>query len=228
MAKEPVQYRLEESVAVIQLDDGKANALSYPVLEALEAALDRADADAAKAMVLAGREGKFCAGFDLKVMNESIEAATRMMARGGRIALRLYDAPRPLVMAVTGHALAMGAILLFTADQRIGAEGGFKIGLNEVAIGLPVPEFALILAQDRLSRRHMVRATCDAEIYDPRGAVDAGFLDRVVPPERVVSAAIAHAQALAGTLNPEAHRITKRSVRGATLERLAQSLRLEG
>jgi enoyl-CoA hydratase len=102
-----------------------------------------------------------------------------------------------VVIGCTGHALAMGAVLLTSADSRIGAQGEFKIGFNEVAIGMATPVFLLEFARARLSKRHFLRATVQAEIYDPSGAVDAGFLDRVVQPERVFEEAIAEAVRLA-------------------------------
>jgi len=224
MSNEAVRYTLDESIAVIRLDDGKVNALSHAVLDGLHAALDRAEKDDAKAVVLAGREGRFSAGFDLSVMSEGIESANRLASKGGELAIRLYDSPRPVVLAVTGHALAMGAILLMSADERIGADGPFKIGLNEVAIGMALPEFALIFAEARLSRRHLIRATSSAEIYTPAEAVDAGFLDRVVAPADVLSEAIARARSMAETLDETAHKKTKRALRKPDVERLRHSL----
>jgi len=224
MSNEVVHYTLDESIAVIRLDDGKVNALSHAVLDGLHAALDRAEKDEAKAVVLAGREGRFSAGFDLSVMSEGIESANQLACKGGELAICLYDSPRPVVLAVTGHALAMGAILLMSADERIGADGPFKIGLNEVTIGMTLPEFALILAEERLSRRHLFRATSAAEIYTPIGAIDAGFLDRVVAPEDVLSEAIARARSMAETLDETAHRNTKRALRKTDVERLRHSL----
>ncbi|MFV2071948.1 MAG: crotonase/enoyl-CoA hydratase family protein [Thermoanaerobaculales bacterium] len=222
--KAAVQYRLEGPIAVIRLDDGKVNALSHPVLDALHASLDRVEQDGAKAVVLVGREGRFSAGFDLAIMNEGIGSANRLALKGGELAIRIYDSPRPVVLGVSGHALAMGAILLMAADERIGADGPFKIGLNEVAIGMTLPEFALTFAEERLSRRHLVRATSAAELYSPADAVDAGFLDRVVAAEDVVSEAIARARSMADTLDAVAHERTKRLLRQASIERLRRSL----
>ncbi|MDH3705805.1 MAG: crotonase/enoyl-CoA hydratase family protein [Acidimicrobiia bacterium] len=166
-------------VALLTMDDGKANALSHAMIDALDAGLDRAEADAS-ALVLAGREGRFSAGFDLSVMQAGPEAARALVAAGGRLCARLYTLPVPVVVACTGHALAGGALLVLSGDHRVGAAGDFKIGLNEVAIGLPLPQFAIDLAEQRLSRRHVTRATVLAHIYPPDEAVDAGYLDSVV------------------------------------------------
>ncbi|MEO8602403.1 MAG: crotonase/enoyl-CoA hydratase family protein, partial [bacterium] len=143
---ELVRYERRDSLALITLDDGKANALSPAVVAAANAAFDRAEAEAVSAVVLSGRAGRFSAGFDLSVMTAGLEALFSLVKSGAELALRLYLFPRPVVIACTGHALAAGAVLLCAADRRIGTAGEFKIGLNEVAIQLPLPVFALELA----------------------------------------------------------------------------------
>jgi enoyl-CoA hydratase len=220
LADHAVEYAVKDGVGVLRLDDGKANALAPSVLDELHAGLDRALAETTGAIVLLGRAGRFSAGFDLSVMRQGPKAVVGMVGRGAELALRIYDCPVPVVIGATGHALAMGAVLLLAADERIGAEGDFKIGLNEVAIKMTLPEFAIVLAEERLSRRHLQRAINQAEIYSPRDAVDAGYLDRVVAPERVESEAISRAQILAGMLDPKAHRETKRALRRVALGRL--------
>src|SRR5687767_1064966 len=162
------------------MDDGKANALSKPMIEALLAALTRAESEAG-AMVLAGRPDKFCAGFDLRVMMSGPDAAKDLLRAGSELLLRLYGATIPLVIACTGHAMAGGALVVLTGDHRIGASGAFKIGLNEVSIGLPVPVLAMELARDRLVKTELHHATLGARIYDPDAALRAGYLDEVVP-----------------------------------------------
>jgi enoyl-CoA hydratase len=126
-------------------------------------------------------------------------------------------------MACSGHALAMGAVLLLGADFRIGVAGDFKIGLNEVAIRMTLPHFAVEIARDRLSRRHLQRSVIQAEIYTPEGAVDAGYLDRVVPAERLAEEAMAEAERLAA-LPRGAFSETKRRVRAPGIERIRSSL----
>jgi enoyl-CoA hydratase len=220
---EVASFELQHGVALIRVDDGKANVMSLANQSALHAALDRAE-KAAKSVVLAGRPGRFSGGFDLAVMSSGDAGAVREMVRGGgELALRLYEFPLPVVAACTGHAIAMGAVLLLASDTRIGVRGDFKIALNEVAIGLTLPMFAVELAQDRLSRRHLQRATTLAEVYDPAGAVGAGFLDRIVAPEALEKEAIAEARRYEG-LDLRAHQGTKRNLRGGTLERIRASL----
>ena len=174
--------------------------------------------------MLVGRPGRFCAGFDLGVMREGGPSAAKELVTGGaRLALRLARHPGPVVIACTGHALAMGAVLLTVADSRIGALGDFKIGFNEVAIGMATPVFLVEFARGRLSNRHFLRATVHAEIYDPTGAVDAGFLDRAVEPDRVLDEAIAEAERLA-KLPRAAYLRTRSSVVAKRLEEIEATL----
>ena len=215
-------YTLEQSVAVVRMDDGKANALSVEMIEALLGALTRAEGEAS-AMVLAGRPDKFCAGFDLRVMMSGPDNARALLKQGSALLLRLYGATLPLVIACTGHALAGGALVVLTGDHRIGAAGAFRIGLNEVTIGLPVPVLAMELARDRLAPAELTRATLLAQIYAPDEAARAGYLDAVVPAEQVVPQAIEAATRLGGLGKP-AFRATKTRLRGATIDHITRTL----
>jgi enoyl-CoA hydratase/carnithine racemase len=170
---------------------------------------------------LVGREGRLCAGFDLSVMTGGPDAARELVAKGGNLLLRIYQHPQPVVIAVTGHALAAGALLVLACDVRIGADVPAKIGLNETSIGMPLPLFALALAEDRLATAELTRATLGAEIYDPHGAVTAGYLDRVVPAGAVVDEAVAEARRLAA-YRPQAYAQTKEVLRGPTVRRVVE------
>lgn len=218
-----ISFGLAGPVAVIDIDDGKANALGFELLDALDAALDRAEAEA-EAVAVVGRPGKFSAGFDLSVMTSGPDQARGLLGRGAELGMRLYEFPQPVVLGVTGHALAMGGILLCCADIRIGADGPFKLGLNEVAIGMPVPAFAVELCRDRLSKRSFTRAIQLARIHDPAEALEAGFLDEVVGPDRVRDRAVEVATELAGTLHRGPFRATRRTIRAELAGRLRTSL----
>jgi enoyl-CoA hydratase len=207
MTTDAVRYELRDAIALITFDDGKANAVSPALLAAANQALDRAEREA-QAVLLTGRPGRFSAGFDLSVMTGGIDAMRALVLGGAEFALRMYAFPRPVVIACSGHALAAGAVFLCSADQRLGAEGAFKIGLNEVAIQLPLPEFAMELARERLSPRFFSQSVTQARIYDPTGAREAGFLDEVVPAEQLLDAALQRAAQLAKLPDP-AFRLTK-------------------
>ncbi len=207
MTDEKVHYTLENRIARIQLDDGRANSLSLEVLIAVNQQLDRAEKEA-DAVVLVGRDGRFCAGFDLGTLGSGPEAANELVLAGAELLLRLAELPIPVVAACTGHAIAAGALLLLASDLRVGSRGEFKIGLSEVTLGMTLPIFALELARERLSKRHYARATQMAEIYTPSGALDAGYLDQLAEPSEVLKSARAEAARLAELKQP-AFRLTK-------------------
>jgi len=215
-------YALDGSTAVVTMDDGKANALSNEMIDQLLAALTRAEGEA-KAMVLAGRPEKFCAGFDLKVMMSGPANATALLTKGSELLLRLYAAKVPLVIACTGHALAGGALVVLTGDLRIAAAGAFKIGLNEVQIGLPVPVLAMELARDRLVKPELDRATLMATIYSPEDAELAGYVDAVVALGELLATAKAEAARL-GAFSQQAFRATKQRLRGQTLKYIRETM----
>lgn len=222
MAQEDVHYELRGAVAVVRLDDGKANALSPARIEALQGALDRAEKQAG-AVLIVGRPGRFSGGFDLDAMRAGADSARALVRSGAELFLRIFAFPCPIVVACTGHAVAAGAIALLAADARLGADGEFKIGLSEVAIGMTLPIFAIELARHRLSKRHLTRATLQAELYAPTAAVDAGFLDRVTPAEDLFETAFAEAAHLSQLARP-AFRNTKAKVRAATIGYIRETL----
>jgi enoyl-CoA hydratase len=219
---ELVHYELDGAIASIAIDDGKLNVFSIAMLNALHSALDRAESDGA-VVLLRGREGCFSAGFDMKVFGEGPEPILEMLTLGATLAERVLSFPRPVLVACSGHAIAAGTFLPLAADVRIGIDGPFRIGLNEVAIGLTVPSFAIELARGRLAPAHFDAAVVGARMYDPAGAVEAGFLDRVVAADELDEASLAAAAALA-QLNGPAHAATKLRARAGTLARLRAAI----
>lgn len=198
----PASVRIENEIAIITMDDGKANAINPPMLDALNAALDKAEAEA-KAVVLAGREGRFSAGFDLRMIQGATqEEVTALMKAGGRLAMRLFAFPMPVIAACTGHGIAMGAFLLLGSDTRIGAKGAFKIGTNETAINLVMPTFGIELPKARLNPLRLTEAVINGTLFDPEQAVEVGFLDMTVEPHAVLDAAIAEAERLKPLTGP--------------------------
>lgn len=222
MANEVCSYTLEGNIAIVRMDDGKANALSEAMIDGLLDALARAEKEAS-AMVLVGRPDRFCAGFDLRVMMSSPEAAKALLTRGADLLMKLYGAPLPLVIACTGHAIAGGALVVLTGDVRVGVQGPYRIGLNEVSIGLPVPVLAMELARDRLSPTELANATLAARIYEPEDAARAGYLDAVVLPDALLARAKEEAGKLAG-LARSAYAQTKTRLRGKTIAFIRASL----
>ena len=217
-----VSYQLEGSIATITMDDGKVNALSLQMLGELDAALDRATADRA-VVVLTGRDGIFSAGFDLTVLRAGGSDASAMLRAGFELAERILSFPTPVLIACTGHAMAMGVFLLLSGDYRVGAAGPYKITANEVAIGLTMPRAAVEICRQRLTPAHFNRAVILAEVFSPDDAVAAGFLDRVVPAPELQDVA-ASAAGLLAKLDMDAHAASKLRARDHALNALRAAI----
>jgi enoyl-CoA hydratase len=184
---ERVTYRCEAGVATVSMDDGKVNVMSTAMLRELDAAFDRAKEDQAAAVVLrSGRKDIFTAGFDLKILaaNDPVRSL-EMVKAGAELALRLMSYPLPTIGVMEGHAFPMGTFLLLACDVRIAGRGRFRMGLNEVAIGISPPGFAIELARGRLHPAWLSRTVTLGEMYEPDDAAIAGFLDRVVSADAV-------------------------------------------
>lgn len=218
-----VTYELRGDVAVVVMDDGKANAMSSAMQADLHAALDRAEGEA-HAVVLAGRPGKFSAGFNLGVLMGGGQPAVDMTGGGFELAHRVSRSPKPVVAACTGHAIAMGAFLLLSCDYRIGAEGEYQLCANEVAIGITMPHTAVEVVTHRLPAHIAERALLQSEVFSPANALATGWLDALAPAGEVIAAAVAHAGHLATSLNPDAHAATKARVRAAHLDALERAV----
>ncbi|HDY97791.1 MAG TPA: crotonase/enoyl-CoA hydratase family protein [Pseudomonas sabulinigri] len=220
-----VSYRFADGIAHLGMDNGKVNAVSPDMVAALNAALDQAEKDRA-VVILSGKPGILSGGYDLKVMTSGADAAKALVATGSTLARRMLSHPFPVITVCTGHAVAKGAFLLLSSDYRLGVEGPFKIGLNEVQIGMTMHHVGIELARARLTPSAFNRSVINAEMFDPADAVDAGFLDKVVPAEELEATAMAMAKQLAG-LNMTAHRNTKLKTRKALLELLDSSIELD-
>jgi enoyl-CoA hydratase len=221
---EPViGYQLADSVATITMDDGKVNVLSFRMIYEVTQALDRALDEGAVVVVLAGRPGVFSAGFDLLVLRAGGSAATTMLRAGFDLAERVLSYPRPVVIACTGHAIAMGAFLLLSGDYRVGAAGQYKITANEVAIGITMPRAAVEICRQRLTPVHFNRATILAEQYQPDTAINAGFLDSVCEPTDICNVVRGIARDLT-KLDLDAHKATKLRARQTALSDLHDAI----
>lgn len=221
----PLKTVYENDIAILTMDDSRANALGHAMIDALNAALDEAEGKA-KAVLISGRDKRFCAGFDLDVMGSGPENVRKLVTAGAELLMRLYEYPLPVIMACTGHALAAGGLLLLAGDMRIGTEGDFRIGLPEVAIGMTMPVFGIELARDRLARNRFSEAVTQARIYGPADAVAVGYLDETVPAAALMETAKSRALALAALQQP-AFANTKRKERQATIALIRSTLKAD-
>ncbi|MFO1027966.1 MAG: crotonase/enoyl-CoA hydratase family protein [Acetobacteraceae bacterium] len=214
-----VNFQLRDGIATLTMDDGKANALSLRMSQAIDTALDQAERENARAVVIRGRTGILGGGFDLNVIRSGDAAARAAMTDSGmRLLARLYLLPQPLIIACTGHAVAAGCLMLLTGDVRIGVHGAFRIGLNETGIGLSLPQAGIELARDRLLPTALTDAVLLARLYGPEDAVRVGYLERAVDAADL-DAAVAEAAETLAKLDPTAFATTKRRLRQASVDR---------
>lgn len=220
-----VSYQLDDGIATLTLNNGKVNAISPDVIAAFNAALDQSEKDRA-VVIVTGQPGILSGGYDLKVMTSSAEAASSLVTQGSTLARRMLSHPFPIIVACPGHAIAKGAFLLLSADYRIGVEGPFNIGLNEVQIGMTMHHAGIELARDRLRKSAFNRSVINAEIFNPEGAMQAGFLDQVVSVEALSETARTVATQLK-KINMNAHGKTKLKSRKAFLDTLDAAIELD-
>ncbi|ORW32528.1 enoyl-CoA hydratase [Mycobacterium paraense] len=215
----PVTYRRDESIAVITMDDGKVNALGPTMLQALNEALDSADRDDVGAVVIAGNHRVFSGGFDLKVLaGGEVQPAIDLLKAGFELSYRVLSYPKPVVMACTGPAIAMGSFLLCSGDHRIAAPG-YSIQANEVAIGMVLPYAALAVMKLRLTPSAYQQSAGLSKVFFGETALAAGFIDEIDLPERVLGRA--QEAALEFTkLDQAAHAASKLRARAGALKEL--------
>jgi enoyl-CoA hydratase len=222
-----VTYRLEEGVARITMDDNKVNVMSTAMLRDLRAAFDEADRAAAIAVLQSARPGIFSAGFDLKVFAANdFKASLEMVKAGAELALHLMAYPKPIVGVMEGHSFPMGTFLLLACDVRIGARGKHRMGLNEVAIGIAPPGFAIELARSRIHPAWLSRTVTLGEMFEPDDAVAAGFLDRAVPADEV-DASLEEILKTLRSLHMPSHALAKRRLRGPAIEAMRAAMDAE-
>ena len=222
---ELITYHLEDGSATLTLSNDKVNAISPDVIAAFNAALDQAVTDRA-VVIITGQPGILSGGYDLKVMTSGPKEAVSLVTSGSTLARRLLSHPFPVVVACPGHAVAKGAFLLLSADYRLGVDGPFSIGLNEVQIGMTMHHAGIEIARDRLGKSAFQRSVVNGEMFNPQSAVAAGYLDVVVAAEELQGAALAAARQLK-KINMIAHKNTKLKVRKALLEALDNAIILD-
>ena len=218
-----ITCNITDGIALLQMDDGKKNAITLAALKELHEAFSEAESNA-DVIVIAGRPGAFCAGFELTAMTgEDREMALQLGKAGGQLATRLYGCGKPLVAACTGHAFTIGLLWMLACDTRIGARGAYKFGMTETALGALLTPWTMELLQSRLAPTHFVPITVQSKILGPEEAVTAGFLDKLVDDDQVLQAALSAAHELQ-QLPAKTYSINKLAVREAALERMRVDL----
>lgn len=223
---ELVSYQLNDGIATLTLTNGKVNAVSPDVIDAFNKALDQAEQDKA-VVIITGQPGILSGGYDLKEMMKGPQNALDLVAKGSTLARRMLSHPFPVIVACSGHAVAKGAFILLSADYRVGIDGPYNIGLNEVQIGMTMHHVGIELARDRLRKSVFNRSVINGEMFNPQAAKEAGFLDALVAtPEELMPAALVMAQQLK-KINMNAHTKTKLKARKALLDTLANAIEVD-
>lgn len=230
MSTVTVEYTTPEGaqpIAVLRMDDGKANAFNQATLDALSAALDEIEQSDARALVITGRPGFFSGGLDLKSLPKlSTPEKQAVLTRFGEVLLRVFTFGVPTMSVVTGHAIAGGALLALSTDVRVGADTAARFGVTEVAIGLPVPSFGLLLARAVLPPPALVELVLHARVVTLRDAHARGAFNTLFPEDDLLAGALSCAAELAKLHGPS-YAATKRALWGGELERLQAGLPAE-
>ncbi|GAA6135921.1 crotonase/enoyl-CoA hydratase family protein [Oceaniserpentilla sp. 4NH20-0058] len=218
-----MDYQLKDDIAFINIDDGKANAMNHEFIDGMNAAFDKAEAEA-KVIVIQGREGMLSAGFDLKAIAKGGDQAVQMLEKGMVLMTRMYSLPLPVITVCEGHAIGMGAFILMASDNRIGVDSEYVVNLPETAIGMPFTPVLMSLIKDRIVNTEQTIAVMQSKKYTPAEAVDAGFLDQLVPADKLLESATALAKQLA-ELPKAFYKKNKLDLRGDSLEVMRASLK---
>ena len=213
---------ISNGIATITLDDGKANAFSFDMMVAINHAMDEAEAGA-DVIIITGRDGVMCAGFDLKVMQNDADKVPEMVGNGGKLLVRIFSSKKPVIIASPGHGIAAGGLLMLAADYRIGVDSESRYGLNESAIGMVLPPFGYDLAVFKINNKYLDRCFAGAELIDPQTAVEASFLDEVVATDKLLDRALEKAAEMQ-KLDGRAYAGNKKLVRGAITEKMTTDL----
>jgi len=213
---------ISEGIATITLDDCKANAFSFDMMAAINQAMDEAEAGA-DVIIITGRDGVMCAGFDLKVMQNDADKVPEMVGNGGKLLVRIFSSKKPVIIASTGHGIAAGGLLMLAADYRIGVDAESRYGLNESAIGMVLPPFGYDLAAFKINNKYLDRCFAGAELIDPQTAIEASFLDEVVASDDLMKRALEKAAEMQ-KLDGKAFAGNKKLVRGALTAKMTADL----
>ena len=218
-----LHIQFHDVVAEIRMDRPPANALNRELVEQLLAGLETARMDGARAIVLTGRPGMFSGGLDvpelLALDRRHIEAFWGLFFNLTR---QLAASPVPVIAAVSGHAPAGGAVLALNCDWRIGVAGKFKIGLNEVQVGLPVPGTVLVALEQVVGPRLARRLATRGEMLSMDDAAAAALLDELVAADQLLPTALARANELLA-LPPVAMNTTRLAAKARLIEALNSS-----
>ncbi len=199
------------TVALLRMENGKANAISAALLERLDGLIK--ELGDARAVVITGQGTAFCAGLDLPALVDLDRTTMRgFIRRFEDVILRIFELPIPVIAAVNGHAVAGGCVLALQADLRIGADRDARIGLNETRIGIGLPGPVLETLRWQIPGSSLTPLALEGRLVSPREALQLGLLHELVPEGELLDRALQRAADLAA-LPPAGLRMVKESLR---------------
>src|SRR6516164_7004869 len=208
-----IEVTNHDSIAILRMANGKANAMSFDFCELLSARFEELAASSAHAIVITGTGKIFSAGVDLVRLLDGGPAYIRKFLPALRsMFLSVFSCPKPVVAAINGHAIAGGCVLACAADRRLMAEDGGRIGVTELLVGVPFPSIAMEILRCATAPQYFENALFSGATFAPQDAIARGFVHEITEPEGLLDRAVAAAATLAA-LPSGACALTKRQTR---------------
>lgn len=224
MAEKLAILSQENDISIIKLDDGKANAFSFEMLTQVNALLAQVPKDSG-ALVITGRDGLFSGGFDLKTLaTGDMEKITMMVQLGYRLLLELYSFDRPIIAAVSGHAIALGLFVTCSADYRIAIDGQYVCQANEVRNNMDIPPQIMEILKARVNKNYFYPAVFHSDTYSVQDSIAVGYIDEVVSAEKFMDRVMEKANELASLPHPF-YANTKQSAQEDVREKIAEAIK---
>jgi enoyl-CoA hydratase len=226
MAK--IQYSIEDGVALIAMDDGKANAMDFEFFTEMGHSLDRVENDGAGRLIITGRPGYFSGGLDVRLLTSlPPQEVNRLADTFARTMLRLFSFPVPTIAVLGGHAVAGGAMLSFVCDLRFAVEGPYRIQMNETVIGIPLPTWMVMIGRAVIPAQWLAEAFLQGRAYAPIEAAEKGLVHGLIgKDEDGVAGAKTRTEYLKG-VNLQAYQTSKTRLRGADVRQVLELLKDE-
>jgi enoyl-CoA hydratase len=225
---EKISLRFEDSIAIIKLEDGKANTMTPAFFGELNEALDQIEASGKKMLIIEGRKGFFSGGLDLKLMSTiGPDELIKLVETFAKTLLRIFLYPIPTMAACTGHAVAGGAMLAFACDRRFAVDGPYRFQVNETQIGIPLPYWMLLLGSSAVPSRWQVETLLHARVFSLSEAFDKGIFDSLVSEDTDIVSHIKESAKNIMNLNLSAYALSKKRMRESKVKQVLELLKDE-
>ncbi|RJR52655.1 MAG: hypothetical protein C4576_02440 [Desulfobacteraceae bacterium] len=223
-----IQFSTQDGIALISMDDGKANAMNFDFFSELGEALDRIEKEGAGTLIITGRPGYFSGGLDVRLLTSlPPQEVNRLADTFARTMLRLFAFPIPTVALLSGHAVAGGAMLSFVCDLRFAVEGAYRIQMNEMVIGIPLPTWMLMIGRAVIPAQWLAEAFLHGRAYLPGEAMEKGLLHGLIGKDEDPAATVKNRIVHLKGVNCQAYRTSKSRLRHADIEQVLELLKDE-